>query len=71
VTVSRATLPAMGLQYDDLPHWEFTVDESSPGIYRVLARRDGGIAGEATGPNSDTLLADLRKWAHKTEADLA
>ena len=60
----------MGIQYDDLPRWEFTVATTSPGIYRVLARRDGGIAGEGTGLSFDTLLADLRVWAQKIEVDL-
>jgi len=39
----------MGFEFDDLPHWEFTVVETSPGIYRVTAVRDGGICGESSG----------------------
>lgn len=62
---------AMGFEFDDLPHWEFTIVEVSPGIYRVMAVRDGGIRGESTGSGPDELLEDLKVWAMKTERNLA
>ena len=61
----------MGFEFDDLPKWEFTMVEMSPGIYRVTAVRDGGIRGESTGSGPEELMEDLKVWAKKTELDLA
>ena len=61
----------MGFQFDDLPHWEFTVKETSPGIYRLNAVRDGGITGGGTGTDSDALMEEFKSWAHKVEGELA
>ena len=61
----------MGFEFDDLPHWEFTMVEMSPGIYRVTAVRDGGIRGESTGSGPEELMENLKVWAKKTELDLA
>ena len=61
----------MGYQFDDLPHWEFTAEEISVGVYRVRAVRDGGITGEGTGTDSDALFEEYRKWALRVEGDLA
>ncbi|MCP4304591.1 MAG: hypothetical protein GY788_06905 [bacterium] len=61
----------MSIEYDDLPHWEFSVVEVSPGCYRVRAVRDGGIHGEGTGADPDNLLPDLKRWAQKVESELA
>jgi hypothetical protein len=58
----------VGIQRADLPAWEFTVNEVSPGVYRVRATRDGGITGDATGSDPDELLDDLQRWARKVEA---
>ena len=60
----------MGFVFDDLPGWEFTVTEFTPGGYRVIATRDGGIRGEGTGSDSDGLLDDYRAWARTVERDL-
>ncbi len=49
----------MGYQFDDLPHWEFTAEETSAGVYRVRAVLDGAITGEGTGTDSDDLLSFL------------
>lgn len=59
------------LEYDDLPHWEFSVVEISPGRYRGRAIRVGGIIGEATSIAADDVLVDLRRWAQKVEHELA
>lgn len=61
----------MGHRYDDLPDWEFTVVERSPGVYDVTAIRDGGISGSASGVDPDAALADLRDWAKRVEDDLS
>ena len=66
--VGRAV--GMVFEYDELPHWKFTVGEFSRGIYRVGAVRDGGISGEGTGARADGLLNDFKQWAQKVEADL-
>jgi hypothetical protein len=57
-------------QFEEFPHWEFTVSEVTDGVYRVRALRDGGISGEATDPDPDTAIEGLRTWAHKVEKDL-
>jgi hypothetical protein len=64
-------LGIVGFQYEDLPSWEFTVEEFSPGGYRVRATRDGGITGEGTGVDPDALLEDFKEWARGVEDGLA
>jgi hypothetical protein len=59
------------LQFDDLPRWEFTVEEFTPGGYRVRAVRDGGITGEGNGVDPDALLDEYKAWARGVERDLA
>ena len=61
----------MGIQFEDLPEWEFTVVEQSAGIYQITAVRNGGIHGDSTGSDFDGLMEDLKAWARKTERDLA
>ena len=61
----------MGLQFDDLPAWEFTIVESSAGVYRLNAVREGGITGGGTGTDSDALVDQFKRWAHKVEDELA
>lgn len=58
----------MGVQSADLPEWEFSVNEVSPGVYRVCARGDGGLTDEATGADLDAALEDLKRWARRVEA---
>jgi hypothetical protein len=61
----------VGFQFDDLPHWEFSIEEFSPGGYRLHAVRDGGIHGEGTGVDPDALLEEFKTWARRVEEDLA
>lgn len=61
----------MGLLFDDLPEWEFTVEEFSPGGWRVIAVRNGGVRGEGTGVDSDALLEDFKEWARGVDRDLS
>jgi hypothetical protein len=61
----------MGRQFDELPHWEFTIEEFTKGGYRVTAVRDGGITGEAKDTDPDGALEGLRAWASWVERDLA
>jgi len=63
--------PGVGFLFDDLPDWEFTVKEFSPGGYRVVAIRNGGIRGEGTGSDPEGLLEDYKEWARKVDRDLA
>jgi hypothetical protein len=60
----------VGFQYDDQPHWEFTVVETSAGVYNVNAVRNGGITGGGTGTDPDALLDEFKRWAQKVENDL-
>ncbi len=53
----------MGQQFADLPRWEFSVVENKPGEYNVIAVRDGGIRGEASGVDPDYAMSGLRDWA--------
>ncbi len=62
--------PQVGIQFDDLPAWEFVVNEASAGVYALKAVRNGGISGEASGSDYDGLLADLKEWAHRVENGL-
>lgn len=61
----------MGIQFDDLPSWEFSSVEITPGIYSVKATRDGGVVGESTGSHHETMVEGLRDWALKVDRDLA
>jgi hypothetical protein len=61
----------VGFLFDDLPEWEFTVREFSPGGYRVTAVRNGGVRSEGTGSDPDALLEDYKVWARKVDLDLA
>lgn len=54
----------------DLPLWEFTERELSPGLYEVVAARDGGITGSGSGTDPEALMADLREWARKVDAEV-
>ncbi len=61
----------MGLQYEDLPQFEFTVVETSAGVYGLNAVRDGGVTGGGSGTDPDELLDEFKRSAHKVEDDLA
>jgi hypothetical protein len=61
----------VGFVFDDLPDWEFTVNEFSPSGYRLVAIRNGGIRGEATGTDPDVLMEDYKAWARYVDQDLA
>ncbi len=60
----------MGIQYSDMPAWEFASLESQPGIHTVSAVRDGGISASSTGSDPDELLRELLAWARRTETAL-
>ncbi len=53
----------VGIEYPELPGWEFTVNEVSAGQYRVRAVGPRGITGEAGAVDPDTAPDDLRRWA--------
>lgn len=53
----------VGLEYSELPGWEFTVIEVSPGQYRVRAVGPRGVTSEAGAVDPETALEDLRQWA--------
>ena len=44
--------------------------EFTPSGYRVTAEREGGITGEATGSDPDSLLEEYRQWALGVDRDL-
>lgn len=60
----------MGSQFGDLPGWEFTVTEQSAAVCRVVAVRDGGVAGQSAGVDPDAQIEELKLWARGVEADL-
>ena len=57
----------MGIEYDDLPLWEFSVSEVAAGVYRVRAVRDGRITGETTSTDPDDALQELKHWAQQID----
>ena len=59
----------MGVEYPELPGWEFTVNEVSPGQYRVRAVGPRGITGESGAVEPDTALEELRQWARTVPTD--
>lgn len=61
----------MGFLFDDLPEWEVTVNEFWQGGYCVVATRNGGIRGEGTGSDPDSVHEDCKDWARRVERDLA
>ena len=62
---------SVGRQFEELPLWEFTVVEVERASYRVEARRDGGIRGEAIDVDPERALVGLRDWAAGIERQLA
>lgn len=60
----------MGRRFADLPHWEFSTTELPPGDYRVLATRYDGLTGEYKGPDTDTAMIELKKWALGVDGNL-
>ena len=55
----------MTIRFDDLPRWQFSIDETSPGLYAMEAVRDDGIRGQASGP--ERMFDDLKDWARKID----
>ena len=49
--------------YPELPEWEFTVAEFTKGGYRVSAVGPLGATGEASGPDPERMLNELKRWA--------
>jgi len=61
----------MGQQFEELPEWEFAVRTNDvEATYTVVATRDGGIRGNASGEDIDDLLRDMRRWVTATEVGL-
>ena len=47
----------MGIEYPELPGWEFTVIEDSPGQSRVRAVGPRGVTGESSAVDVDSALS--------------
>lgn len=61
----------MGLLFDGLPDWEFTVEEFSPDGWRLVAVRNGEPRGEGTGSDHDALIEEFKEWARGVDRDLS
>lgn len=59
----------MGIEYPELPGWEFTVIEESLGQHRVRAVGPRGVTAESAAVDVDAALADLRRWASQQSKD--
>jgi hypothetical protein len=52
--------------FRELPNWTFSIDEISPGVFRVRGVGGDARTTEATGTDPDTLLEDCRRFAEGT-----
>jgi hypothetical protein len=55
--------PRVWQSYDDLPGWKFSVEELSPGAYRIEGRDVAGRSVSLAGGDPDRLLQDAKAWA--------
>lgn len=62
--------PGLHRRFEDLPKWDFWVNEFSASGWRVTAVREGGITGEGTGSDPEALLDDYYRWALGVDRDL-
>lgn len=49
--------------FDDLPGWNFDIDEISANVYRVKAHDEAGRNVEKTGLNLEKLIEECREFA--------
>lgn len=58
---------SMGVEYPDLPGWEFTTVRISPGEFRVRVVGPGGVnADSEVVDDPDDCIEDMRQWARRT-----
>jgi hypothetical protein len=50
----------MSLRFSQLPDWEFQIEETSAGVYRVTGRSESGHRFERIGTDPDDLLDSCR-----------
>jgi len=53
----------MSIQFDDLPNWTFSVEESSIGLYVVKGKDKNGRNIEMRGVDVDELVGKCRDFA--------
>lgn len=51
--------------YEDVPGWKFSLEEFSPGAYRIEGLDDAGRSISLSGTDPDRLLKDAKAWALK------
>jgi hypothetical protein len=57
------------LTYDDLPGWEFVIEERSPGHYALDAHDGYGQNVSRQGADANALLEEARRWAAERLTD--
>jgi len=53
------------MEFNDLPNWQFEVDEISAGVYKVCGKDRSGRSVEITGSNPDKLLDECKQSAKR------
>ena len=62
----------MGIEYPDLPGWEFTTNQVSPGEFRIGVVGPGGVNAESgIVEDPDDCIEEMREWARRTAAGRA
>jgi len=54
-----------GIEYEELPGWQFFVDEISAGVYKVWGKDLIGHNIEVTGMDPDLLLEKCKNYAEQ------
>ncbi|HEY8463770.1 MAG TPA: hypothetical protein VIM29_07095 [Bacillota bacterium] len=55
----------MALQFKELPGWNFTVDEVSAGVYKVIGKDPAGRSVERIGTDPDELIEKCKDYASR------
>ena len=59
----------MPIEFNELPDWQFEVDEVSAGVYKVLGKDKSGRNVEVTGTDPDDLLNECKESAARMISD--
>lgn len=58
------------IEVEELPDWEFDLDEVSANVYKVIAKHRLGSSIEQTSFDPEKLLADAKAEAHKMQLEI-
>lgn len=60
----------MDVNIENLPNWTFQIDETSAGVYKLIARHALGCSIELTGADPDRILDEAKRSANEIEDQL-